>query len=65
MTLVGHPLLEPGSDAARNRAPVRLRNRTPRGGSKWSLSAVKNLFGHAVRTRLLAGASNTEIPIGE
>ncbi|WP_457578129.1 recombinase family protein [Ensifer adhaerens] len=43
----------------------RLHERTPRGGSKWSPSSVKNLIDRALRMGLLAGASDTEVPLVE
>ncbi|PDT80849.1 recombinase family protein [Sinorhizobium sp. BJ1] len=43
----------------------RLHERTPRGGSKWSPSSVKNLIDRAFRTGLLAAACDIEVPIVE
>jgi hypothetical protein len=37
----------------------RLHERTPRGGSKWSPSSVKNLIDRARRSGLIADAANT------
>jgi len=41
----------------------RLHERTPRGGSKWSLSFVKNLIDRARRSGLIASASDTAAPL--
>ena len=41
----------------------RLHERTPRGGSKWSPSSVKNLIDRARRSGLIAGASDTAAPL--
>ncbi|MDQ0562999.1 DNA invertase Pin-like site-specific DNA recombinase [Rhizobium mesoamericanum] len=43
----------------------RLHERTPRGGSKWSPSSVKNLIDRALRVGLLAAARDTEVPLVE
>jgi DNA invertase Pin-like site-specific DNA recombinase len=43
----------------------RLHERTPRGGSKWSPSSVKNLIDRARRSGLLADADVTEVPPAE
>jgi len=41
----------------------RLHERTPRGGSKWSPSSVKNLIDRARRSGLIASASDTAAPL--
>lgn len=41
----------------------RLHERTPRGGSKWSPSSVKNLIDRARRSGQIASASHTAAPL--
>lgn len=41
----------------------RLHERTPRGGSKWSPSSVKNLIDRARRSGLIASAGDTAAPL--
>ncbi|KAA3448165.1 DNA invertase [Mesorhizobium sp. SARCC-RB16n] len=41
----------------------RLHERTPRGGSKWSPSSVKNLIDRARRSGLIASAGDTAFPM--